>query len=113
MLGIVFYLLLLAVIRYLRKTRSPRPQGVCATCVFAHIQYSPTGRIATFCTYGQVVRPVAIEVMYCTDYRDRCVPPRLTVIGFVRPAPEPELAAAAAAGESVASAASAGASAPR
>ena len=107
MLGIVFYLVLLAVIRYLRKTRSPRPQGVCATCVFAHIQYSPTGRIATFCTYGQVVRPVKIEVMYCTDYRDRGVPQPLTVIGFVRPASEPELAAA---GESVASA---GASATR
>ena len=106
MLGVLLYLLVFLLAQKLRKTR-PRvrkPRGVCGSCVFAHIQYSPKGRIATFCTYGLVVRPVAIEVVYCTDYRDRSVPLRIIPIGFVLPASEPELAVAAASNETVANA---------
>jgi len=43
------------------KTREPKPQPLCAGCTFAHIQYAATGKIATFCTYGGVVRPMKLD----------------------------------------------------
>jgi len=64
------------------KTREPKPQPLCAGCTFAHIQYAATGKIATFCTYGGVVRPMKLDVMYCTDYRDRNAPVRIVTVGF-------------------------------
>jgi hypothetical protein len=47
------------------------------------MQYGSTGRNAVFCTFGGVVRPVQIDVLYCTDFRDRHAPARTVRIGFV------------------------------
>jgi hypothetical protein len=46
------------------------------------MQYGATGRNAVFCTFGGIVREVKIDVLYCTDYRNRNAPPRLVQIGF-------------------------------
>ena len=48
-----------------------RPHAICAT-----------GRNAIFCTFGGGVRQVNLDVLYCTDYRNRNAPPRLVQIGF-------------------------------
>ena len=69
-------------IRAIRRVRIGRPRGLCAGCQFTHMQYGATGRNAVFCTFGGVVRPVRIDVLYCTDYRDRYAGARLVRIGF-------------------------------
>ena len=82
MFGVVLYLILFAVIRTVRRTRTLKPRGLCSECAFVHMQYGMNGRNAVFCTFGAVVRPVQIDVMYCTDYCDRGTTPRLVQIGF-------------------------------
>ncbi|HWW16232.1 MAG TPA: hypothetical protein VN310_16360 [Candidatus Dormibacteraeota bacterium] len=83
----VVYLIGLAIVRgiasALRRLRVRRPRGLCAGCQFVHMQYGATGRNAVFCTFGAVVRPVRLDVLYCTDYRDRNAGARPTRIGFV------------------------------
>ena len=75
--------LLLAV----RELRVQKPQPICAECSFAHVQHAVGGAKRIFCTFNGGVRPVEINVMYCTDFRDRSVPARSTVIvGFINPA---------------------------
>ena len=73
-----------------RKSREAKPQPLCTGCSFAHIQYTANGRSAISCTFGGDVRQVAIDVLYCTDYRDRNAPLRLMSIGFVPPVLERE-----------------------
>ena len=65
-------------------TKPPRPvqRGLCAGCAFVHMQYGATGRNAVFSTFGGGVRQVKLDVLYCTDYRNRNAPPRLVQIGF-------------------------------
>jgi hypothetical protein len=77
----------------LRKRREPKPAPVCATCSFAHMQYAVSGKRAISCTFGGGVRPITIDVMYCTDYRDRSAPQRVAVVGFVPELREVEVAA--------------------
>ena len=48
------------------------------------MQYGATGRNAVFCTFGGGVRPVRLDVLYCTDYRNRNTPNRVERVGFVR-----------------------------
>jgi hypothetical protein len=73
--------------RAVREARVRRRQrGLCAGCAFVHMQYGATGRNAVFCTFGGGVRAVKLDVLYCTDYRDRNAQPRLVRVGF---APEP------------------------
>lgn len=57
--------------------------ALCAGCAFVHMQYGATGRNAVFCTFGGGVRPVTIDVLYCTDFRSRYAPIRTTRTGFV------------------------------
>ena len=66
-----------------RKADKPRP--LCTDCAHAHVQYAVNGRRAIACTFAGAVRPVQIDVMYCTDYRDRNAAPRLVQIGFALP----------------------------
>jgi hypothetical protein len=67
----------------LKRSRAKPPQrGLCADCAFVHRQYGVTGRNTVFCTFGGGVREVKLDVLYCTDYRDRNTPPRLVQIGF-------------------------------
>ncbi len=70
-------------VRYLRiKPRQRAQRGLCAGCAFVHMQYGATGRNTVFCTFGGGVREVKLDVLYCTDYRNRNVAPRLVRIGF-------------------------------
>jgi hypothetical protein len=85
MYGFVFYLIVLAVLRWVRRKRVPNPRGLCARCTFAHIQHGMNARTATFCTFAGMVRPIKLDVLYCTDFRDRDTPRRVPVIGFARP----------------------------
>jgi hypothetical protein len=48
------------------------------------VQYGANARRAISCTYGGGVRPMKLDVLYCTDYQDRNLPTRTRVIGFVR-----------------------------
>jgi hypothetical protein len=85
MFGVIAYLIVLAVARCIRrKRRAPVARGLCADCTFAHIQYGANAKVATFCTFGGGVRWVALNVLYCTDYRDRNLAPHIVPIGFVR-----------------------------
>jgi hypothetical protein len=68
-----------------RKTRANKPRSLCTECMHAHVQYAANGRLAIACTFAGSVRPVQIDVMYCTDYRDRNAAPRLVQIGLIRP----------------------------
>lgn len=67
-----------------RKRRAPEPKPLCADCFYAHVQYAANGRRAISCTYGGGVRPMNLDVLYCSDYLARNVPVRVSAIGFVR-----------------------------
>jgi hypothetical protein len=80
-----------ALCRQMREARAARPRPLCTDCVHAHVQYAVNGRRAIACTFAGAVRPVELDVMYCTDYRDRNTAPRLVQIGFARPIVNPEM----------------------
>ena len=88
----------------LRKRRQMKPRPLCAGCVHAHVQYATNGRTAISCTFAGFVRPIAMDVIYCTDYRDRNVAPRVVRVGFVHEIgkAEPLAEVATAAGERLA-----------
>ena len=67
-----------------RQARVAKPKSLCVDCTFAHIQYGANGRQATSCTYNGSVRRVALDVLYCTDYRARNAVVEIRPIGFVR-----------------------------
>jgi hypothetical protein len=67
----------------IRKARANKPRPLCTDCAHAHVQYAANGRRAIACTFAGLVRPVQLDVMYCTDYRDRNASPRLVSVGFV------------------------------
>jgi hypothetical protein len=90
MIGMIAYMITVLLLRLMRRKRAPKPRGLCAGCAFAHIQYGANAKVATFCTFGGGVRPVALDVLYCTDYRDRNAHPRIVTIGFVPPVVEAE-----------------------
>ena len=76
--------MLRSVFRAVKEIRVRRRQrGLCPGCAFVHMQYGATGRNAVFCTFGGGVRAVKLDVLYCTDYRDRNARPRLVRVGFV------------------------------
>jgi len=64
------------------RSRAAKPKPLCAECAFAHIQFGACGRRAVSCTFGGGVRPIALDVLYCTDYQSRVVPAR-PAIGFI------------------------------
>ena len=67
-----------------RKHCEPRAAPLCETCSFAHTQYATDGKRTISCTFAGGVRPITIDVMYCTDYRDRSTPRRVALVGFAR-----------------------------
>jgi hypothetical protein len=67
----------------IRRMRARKPQPLCADCFYAHVQYAANARHAISCTCGGTVRPMNLDVVYCTDYRGRNMP-RASGIGFVR-----------------------------
>ena len=46
-----------------RKDREPKPEPMCSTCSFAHMQYAAGGKRAISCTFAGGVRPITI-VLY-------------------------------------------------
>ena len=66
-----------------RHAREAKSKALCNECAFAHIQFGACGRRAISCTFGGGVRPLKLDVLYCTDYRPRTAPIR-PAIGFVR-----------------------------
>ncbi len=84
LLFVLFVRMVDAVCKQLRQARSHKPRPLCTDCSHAHVQYAVNGRRAIACTFAGAVRPVLLDVMYCTDYRDRNAPPRVVSIGFVR-----------------------------
>jgi hypothetical protein len=96
---LIFYLVLINFLvrvgaALVRKRGEPKPLPVCATCSFAHMQYAVGGKRTISCTFAGGVRPITIDVMYCTDYRDRSTPERIAIVGFLREADETETVAA-------------------
>lgn len=86
---VVFVLLFKAVVLGALRAFRDRPRKVkskplCADCFHAHVQYGANARRVVSCTYGGAVRPVKLDVLYCTDYQPRSRPSRSRPIGFVR-----------------------------
>lgn len=66
-----------------RHEREAKQKALCNECAFAHIQFGACGRRAISCTFGGGVRPMKLDVLYCTDYRPR-IAPTSPLIGFVQ-----------------------------
>ena len=81
--ALFFNIALKAIRECIAKTRKTKPAPLCADCFFAHMQYAANARRAISCTFGGPVRPMKLDVLYCTDYRSRDLPLRDGVIGFV------------------------------
>jgi hypothetical protein len=81
------------------RRREPRAEPMCATCSFVHMQYAAGGKRVISCTFAGGARPITIDVMYCTDYRDRSAPQRVTLVGFARESEPTEVLVEAAAVE--------------
>jgi hypothetical protein len=67
-----------------RRAREVKVEPLCLDCLHAHVQYASNGRRAISCGYGGAVRPMKLDVLYCTGYCPRSAPTRGRVIGFVR-----------------------------
>jgi len=67
-----------------RRVKQNKAKSRCVDCNFAHIQYAVNGRRATSCTFNGGVRRVALDVLYCTDFRVRDAIVESRPIGFVR-----------------------------
>ena len=67
-----------------RKAREAKPNSLCMDCLNAHVQYAANGRRETSCGYGGTMRPMKLDVLYCTDYGARNQPVPARAVGFVR-----------------------------
>ena len=100
---IIFWLLVIAGLRAIRavvaiRERPKAPsQSLCIDCSFAHVQFAINGKRAISCTFGGGVRPVTLDVLYCTDYCNRNTQKRAVTIGFAPGRNLVELAEAASA----------------
>jgi len=78
----MFFKLVLETVRDLRRNkREAKPEPLCAGCFHAHVQYGANARRAISCAYTGRVRPMKLDVLYCTDYQARNLPAR-RMIGF-------------------------------
>jgi hypothetical protein len=66
-----------------KKNHAANPDPLCVSCLHAHVQYAANARRAISCAYGGAVRPMKLDVLYCTDYQTRNVSARCRVVGFV------------------------------
>ena len=85
--ALVFVLLFKMVFEAVRvfQQHAKLPVLLCADCFSAHVQYTANARCEISCTYGGAMRPMKLDVLYCTDYRARHLPLRAGVIGFCAP----------------------------
>ena len=82
LLVIIVRLVVMVVGALANRRRGSKPKPLCTECAFAHIQFGACGRRAISCTFGGGVRPMKLDVLYCSDYRSRSTAPR-PAIGFV------------------------------
>jgi hypothetical protein len=80
---LVFKVAFEAVRVFREKGRKIKPEPLYADCLHAHVQYAANARRAISCTYGGTVRPMKLDVLYCTDYETRSSPVRPRAIGFL------------------------------
>ena len=73
----------MAVGSFANRRSTAKTKGLCSKCAYAHIQFGACGRRAISCTFGGGIRPLTLDVLYCTDYRARYGAPR-PAMGFVR-----------------------------
>jgi len=66
------------------KNDAAKAEPLCVGCLHAHMQYAANARRAISCAYGGAVRPMKLDVLYCTDYQTRNAAAPSRVIGFVR-----------------------------
>ena len=83
LLIIVVRLIVMAVGTFTNRRSTAKTKGMCNQCAYAHIQFGACGRRAISCTFGGGLRPLKLDVLYCTDYRSRYAPAR-PAMGFVR-----------------------------
>jgi hypothetical protein len=82
---VMFLKVIYEAIRVFRKqNRATKPEPLCVSCLHAHVQYAANARRAISCAYGGAVRPMKLDVLYCTDYERRNAPARRRIVGFVR-----------------------------
>ncbi|HEX4488734.1 MAG TPA: hypothetical protein VH088_20820 [Terriglobales bacterium] len=55
---------------------------LCVRCFHAHVQYGAKAERAISCTFSGTLRPMKLDVMYCTDYVVRNAPVTARVVGF-------------------------------
>ena len=96
LLFVPFVRMVEAVCKQWRQPRAPKPRPLCTDCSHAHVQYAMNGRRTIACTFAGSVRPVLLDVWYCTDYRDRNAAPRLVSIGFAHEVAEADVVTEAA-----------------
>ncbi len=80
----LIHLILVMVRRRVQRRKGNKAKPRCLECNFAHIQYAANGRRVISCTYNGGVRPVALDVLYCTDFRVREPILETRPLGFVR-----------------------------
>jgi hypothetical protein len=84
LIALVVRVMVAVVQNYRDKRAKTKSEPRCVSCAHAHVQYAANVRRAISCTYGGSVRPVKLDVLYCTDYEHRCRTAPARSIGFVR-----------------------------
>jgi hypothetical protein len=84
MIGLIFNVVSRAIRVCRDRKREPKTEPLCATCIYAHMQYGANAQLAISCGFGGAVRPMKLNVLYCTDYQARSLPRRPRTVGFVR-----------------------------
>jgi hypothetical protein len=64
--------------------QTPKPEPLCVDCTWAHIQWKSNAQRDLHCSFGNGLRPVRAEVLYCTDFRRRARPRNVPPMGFVQ-----------------------------
>jgi hypothetical protein len=72
-----------AIRAFRRATAATKPETLCARCQYAHVQYAVNAKRMISCAFGGALRAIQLDVLYCTDFKDRNVPEPVRVVGFV------------------------------
>jgi hypothetical protein len=67
-----------------KKKRGAKPEPLCVGCLHAHVQYAADAKRAISCAFAGALRPMKLDVLYCTDYETRNAPVRTRAVGFAR-----------------------------
>jgi len=72
------------VMRQRKQAEAEKTDSLCAACMHAHIQHAVNGTRAISCTYRGGVRPMTLDVLYCSDYVNRYAVLPARTVGFAR-----------------------------